>query len=138
MKAETAQAIFEVLTDVYGKSPWTLEQIDRDLVQDNTDYFFEYRESELVAFLAIQNLVGELEITNIAVKRAYQGQGIASKLLDQLKEHQETMFLEVRQSNQKAQGLYKKYWFKEVGRRKDYYNNPVEDAIIMQREGYDR
>ncbi|MGT2682836.1 ribosomal protein S18-alanine N-acetyltransferase [Streptococcus porci] len=132
---DRASEVFEVLTDVYGASPWNLEQILSDLEQENTDYFFEYALGELVAFLSIQNLVGELEITNIAVKKNFQGQGLAKRLMDQLEGRLEAVFLEVRKSNLPAQSLYQKYGFKAVGKRKNYYRNPCEDAILMRREG---
>ncbi|WP_162012381.1 ribosomal protein S18-alanine N-acetyltransferase [Streptococcus sp. S784/96/1] len=131
---DRASEIFEVLTDVYGTSPWNLEQIIADLEQENTDYFFEYTDGQLSGFLSIQNLVGELEITNIAVRKEYQGQGIAKRLMEQLDERSETVFLEVRESNLPAQALYQKYHFKMIGRRKEYYHNPIEDAILMRRE----
>lgn len=129
-----ASEIFEVLTAVYGTSPWNLDQIIADLEQENTDYFFEYINGELAGFLSIQNLVGELEITNIAVQKSYQRQGIARRLMEQLDERLETVFLEVRESNLPAQTLYQKYGFEIVGRRKQYYHSPIEDAILMRRE----
>lgn len=131
---DRASDIFEVLTDVYGTSPWNLEQIITDLEQENTDYFFEYMNGQLGGFLSIQNLVGELEITNIAVRKECQGQGIAKRLMEQLDERSETVFLEVRESNLPAQALYQKYHFEMIGRRKEYYHNPIEDAILMRRE----
>lgn len=135
---QVSQAIYDVLLDVYQQSPWSLEQIQRDLDQDNTDYFLEYEGEQLVGFLSIQNLVGELEITNIAVRQSCQGQGVAKKLMTNLDDRQETIFLEVRESNGKARRLYQQFGFTEVGRRKDYYRQPLEDAIVMQRGGYGR
>ncbi|MBM7635252.1 ribosomal protein S18-alanine N-acetyltransferase [Streptococcus saliviloxodontae] len=129
------RATFAILEDVYGNSPWNLEQIGRDFEQDNTDYFFVSDRDEIVGFLAIQNLVGELEITNIAVLRAYQGQGYADKLMQHLAERNETIFLEVRASNKAAQALYQKHGFEVIGQRKDYYHEPKEDALLMQRKG---
>lgn len=131
---DRASEIFQVLTDVYGTSPWSLQQIINDLNQDSTDYFFERESGELVGFLAIQNLVGELEITNIAVRKSHQGRGIAKRLMKNLDDHLETVFLEVRESNLAAQALYRSCGFEVIGKRKSYYANPLEDAIIMRRE----
>lgn len=131
---DRASEIFQVLTDVYGTSPWSLQQIINDLNQDSTDYFFERESGELVGFLAIQNLVGELEITNIAVRKSHQGRGIAKCLMKNLDDHLETVFLEVRESNLAAQALYRSCGFEVIGKRKSYYANPLEDAIIMRRE----
>ncbi|MFA9414104.1 MULTISPECIES: ribosomal protein S18-alanine N-acetyltransferase [unclassified Streptococcus] len=129
----TAQAIYDILTDVYGQSPWSLEQISADLDKPESQYFYRYEGQELVGFLAVQLLVGELEITNIAVKRAYQGRGLADQLMQALAKERQPIFLEVRSSNQAAQALYLKHGFSAVGRRKNYYHQPTEDAIIMTR-----
>lgn len=137
-RKDKADAILALLIDVYGQSPWTLEQIIADLSQENTDYFFEYDGSDMIGFLAIQQLVGEVEITNLAVLTDYQGKGIARQLMAQLSSREENIFLEVRESNSRARKLYEACGFVEIGRRKNYYHNPVEDAIVMQREGYDR
>ena len=69
---EQAQLIYRILSDVYDKSPWTLEQVVADLALDTTEYFYVYNQEEVVGFLALQNLVGEIEVTNIAVLKAYQ------------------------------------------------------------------
>lgn len=132
---EYSEQIFSILSDVYGVSPWKIEQIEADLNQDNVKYYDLKVGQELVGFLAIQDLAGELEITQIAVKKAYQGRGLANQLMASLSERPETIFLEVRDSNQVARALYEKYGFEQVGRRKGYYQNPCEDAILMAREG---
>ena len=103
--------------------------------QANTEYFYLYEAQALIGFLAIQDLAGELEITQLAVKKAYQGQGLANQLMEFLADRPERIFLEVRASNQVARALYEKHGFLPVGQRKNYYQNPVEDAILMAREG---
>ena len=130
-----AEELLDLLSDVYGLSPWNLEQIEADLKQANTEYFYLYEAQALIGFLAIQDLAGELEITQLAVKKAYQGQGLANQLMEFLSDRPERIFLEVRASNQVARALYEKHGFLPVGQRKNYYQNPVEDAILMVREG---
>ena len=130
-----AEELLDLLSDVYGLSPWNLEQIEADLKQVNTEYFYLYEAQALIGFLAIQDLAGELEITQLAVKKAYQGQGLANQLMEFLADRPEGIFLEVRASNQVARALYEKHGFLPVGQRKNYYQNPVEDAILMAREG---
>ena len=130
-----AEELLDLLSDVYGLSPWNLEQIEADLKQVNTEYFYLYEAQALIGFLALQDLAGELEITQLAVKKAYQGQGLANQLMEFLSDRPERIFLEVRASNQVARALYEKHGFLPVGQRKNYYQNPVEDAILMAREG---
>ena len=81
-------------------------------------------------------MVGEAHITTIAVRDAYQRQGIGEQLLIsiidraiQLNAHIVT--LEVRTSNKQAQVLYKKYGFYQAGKRPNYYSDNGEDALIM-------
>ena len=130
---DVAQAIYEVMTDIYPVSPWTLEQIQADLSQDQTWYALAYDGAEVIGFLAIQENLFEAEVLQIAVKKAYQGQGIAPALFATLPTDKE-IFLEVRKSNQRAQAFYKKEKMAVIAERKSYYHNPVEDAIIMKRE----
>lgn len=130
-----AEEILALLSDVYGLSPWNLEQIEADLKQANTEYFYLYDDQILIGFLALQALAGELEITQLAVKKAHQGLGLANQLMEFLADRPERIFLEVRASNQVARALYEKHGFQPVGQRKNYYQNPVEDAILMAREG---
>lgn len=135
---EKVAVVYDILSDVYDKSPWTKEQILSDMQQDNVDYFFVEVDKTAIGFLAIQQLVGELEITNIAVKKAHQGEGWGSQLLAHLDHVDFPIFLEVRASNTSAQALYQKFGFEVIGKRQRYYHEPVEDAIIMKREGSER
>ena len=134
---DLAQAIYAVMLDVYPVSPWTLEQIQVDLSQDQTWYALAYDGAEVIGFLAVQENLFEAEVLQIAVKGAYQGQGIASALFAQLPADKE-IFLEVRESNRPALLLYKKEKFEEIARRKAYYHAPIEDAIVMKREIHER
>ena len=128
-----AQAIYEVMTDVYPVSPWNLEQIQADLSQDQTWYALAFDGVEVIGFLAVQENFFEAEVLQIAVKGAYQGQKVASALFAQLPTDKE-VFLEVRKSNHRAQAFYKKEKMAVIAERKAYYHDPVEDAIIMKRE----
>ena len=132
-----AQAIYAVMAAVYPVSPWTLEQIQADLSQDQTWYAVAYDGAEVIGFLAVQENLFEAEVLQIAVKKAYQGQKIATALFDFLPADKE-IFLEVRESNKPALLFYKKERFEEIARRKAYYHAPMEDAIVMKREIHER
>lgn len=135
---QDAAAILAVLEDVYEASPWKLEQIQADLEQESSTYFLALdEERQVLGFVAIQETLYEVEVLQIAVKHAFQGQGLAQQLLAQLPDQKE-IFLEVRVSNQPAQGLYKKMHFEEIARRKNYYHDPIEDAVIMKRNPNER
>lgn len=130
-----AQEIYSILEAAYGQSPWSLDQIVQDMNQDSSHYAFVYQQGQLVGFISLLDLVGETELTNIAVHPAYQGMGLAHQLMAHLKEFPQPIFLEVREGNHKAQALYQSYGFEEIGRRRDYYQNPKEDALILRRPG---
>jgi ribosomal-protein-alanine N-acetyltransferase len=72
----------------------------------------------------------EIEILNIAVAPAFRRRGIAKALLDGLPKAE--VFLEVRESNAAARGLYQAVGFREVGLRRGYYQNPSEGAVVMR------
>lgn len=91
----------------------------------------------LVGYLMLMNVFTDGEILNIAVLPEYRRRGLADKLFDACCEHcrslaTETLFLEVRESNTPAISLYEKRGFEEIGRRKNYYRQPKEDALVMR------
>lgn len=130
---DLAPQLVEILDDVYGKSPWTLEQVLADLGQPQNWYALAYSGEALVGFLAMQENLYELEVVQIAVRKEWQGRGIAGQLLETVPQEKE-VFLEVREGNTPARTLYQKQGFKEIGCRKGYYHAPTEDAIMMKRE----
>jgi len=73
----------------------------------------------------------EREIVNLAVKERFRRLGVARTLLRREIERGAAIFLEVRASNVAAIQLYKNAGFIEISRRRQYYDNPVESAIVM-------
>ncbi|OOB76954.1 MAG: ribosomal-protein-alanine N-acetyltransferase [Epulopiscium sp. Nuni2H_MBin003] len=117
--------------------PWSLKDIYADLVSPVATYFVATIDNSIVGYIGFWNVVGEGQLTNLAVKTEARGMGIANqlikKVIDQAKIHSgEYITLEVRQSNHIASHLYKKYDFKEIAVRKAYYKEPTEDATIMK------
>jgi ribosomal-protein-alanine N-acetyltransferase len=87
-----------------------------------------------VGFLVTRTLVaGEREILNLAVAPDFRRKGVARALLDRaLEAFCGEVFLEVRESNGVAKKFYKSLGFKELSKRKGYYDNPPETAIVMK------
>lgn len=76
---------------------------------------------------------GEREILNVAVDPSNRRKGIGRTLVQaELARSKGTWFLEVRESNQAAIGLYRSLGFEPAGRRPDYYHTPAEAAIVMR------
>ena len=93
-------------------------------------------ETEVIGYIGMKVVLDEADITNVAVLPAYRKKGIARKLLQQLLDEARqqgiySIYLEVRDSNAAAITLYKHAGFKEVGKRKNYYEHPQEDARLM-------
>lgn len=79
---------------------------------------------------------GELHINNVAVREEYRQQGIGAELLRRIiaegrQSGASGAFLEVRAGNSAAQTLYKKCGLRTIGRRRNYYSEPNEDALVM-------
>jgi ribosomal-protein-alanine N-acetyltransferase len=91
---------------------------------------------QLQAFLIARFSAAECELENLVVANQHRRRGLASELLQALiaiarKRKLERVLLEVRESNQAARALYEKAGFEENGRRKTYYTQPPEDAILF-------
>lgn len=130
---ELSKQIYKLLTGIYGVSPWTAPFIKENLQAESSRYFLARADEKLVGFLSLTVMFEEIEVTNLAVSKEFQHQKIASRLLTKLSNEQKLIFLEVRESNLIAQGLYEKFGFKAYHLRKNYYNRPVENAILMRR-----
>jgi ribosomal-protein-alanine N-acetyltransferase len=77
----------------------------------------------------------EFEVLNLAVARSSRRRGIAKALLHHAGVDTGEWYLEVRESNSAAQFFYQSAGFQIAGRRKKYYKNPLEDAIVLRRKG---
>ncbi len=115
-----------------------------DAAQDGPegDAFSPFAAAEnhtLLGFLVARHLGDEWELENVVVVSRFQRQGIGTRLLSEfLARARDTkssnVFLEVRESNVAARKLYEKAGFRQHGRRKDYYSNPPEDAILYRQD----
>ena len=91
---------------------------------------------ELVGYYALQYVMDEAEIAIIAVKRKFRRQGLGRLLLEEIRSFAigrgiTKIHLEVRSENEAAVHLYRSFGFLEVGRRKNYYEAPKDDAILF-------
>jgi len=92
---------------------------------------------ELCGYCILLHVLDEGEIANIAVDPAWRRRGIASRLLDAALDDVialglTTVFLEVRVSNEPARRLYESRGFAPIGRRRAYYREPLEDALVLR------
>ena len=116
--------------------PWTLAQLIESRSADIVVMKTASVEGTVVGYLCATYILGEAEIQRIAVNPAFRRQGHARTLLESFfREYSpDVTFLDVRASNIPAQELYKSEDFEICGIRKNYYDSPVEDAVLMRRE----
>lgn len=118
--------------------PWPASAF-ADLLREGRMLFVVAEQGGAVAGYAIAWFVaGSGELANIAVAPERRGHGIGAALLERVLDAARAQgagetFLEVRESNAAARGLYASRGFAEVGRRRGYYRRPDEDAIVLRR-----
>ena len=118
-----------------------LDELTEDytaLYNDNACFIMaEDGEGGVLGYAGLTTVLDEGYINNIAVEEAARKHGVASALLDVFVRFGAVnlafLTLEVRDTNAAARALYAKHGYEEVGRRKNYYDHPKEDAIIMTR-----
>ena len=119
--------------------PWTLEQLRSQLSDDRHVFLAAVAESGTVlGYVGMMFVLDEGYISNVAVAPDFRRQGVADALISALMTRAEELALafvtlEVRAGNEPAKSLYAKHGFVPVGRRKNYYDLPKEDAILMTR-----
>ena len=102
--------------------------------EDVADSFVVGEEEQKTAgYLIYADPTDEAELHRIAVCPEYRRRGLARKLMDELLRRAATVFLEVRAGNEAAIGLYTHSGFQEIDRRKNYYHDPEEDAVVMRK-----
>ncbi len=119
-----------------SQTPWDENGLFTYFIRNDTLFLVAEEAGEVLGFLGILLIPWESEVLEITVKQSARNRGLGGALMDEAKrrlpEHKVTViYLEVRESNDPARHLYKKQGFKEEGKRKRYYTDPVEDAVIM-------
>ena len=127
------------LEKICFSDPWSERSIASEL-DNKLAFWLVATEGKTVAgYIGSQTVMEETDMMNVAVHPDFRRQGIAEALVSGLVEHLKAMgshclTLEVRASNAPAIALYEKLGFAEIGRRKNYYRNPREDALILRKE----
>lgn len=119
--------------------PWSENSISSELNNSLSLWLVALDGESVVGYVGSQTVLGWTDMMNVAVHPDYRRKGIAEQLVvsleNELKNRESTcLTLEVRVSNEPAKSLYDKLGFAEVGRRKNYYRNPREDALILRKE----
>ena len=127
------------LEKICFSDPWSEKSIASEL-DNKLAFWLVAAEGDTVAgYIGSQTVIDETDMMNVAVHPDFRRKGIAEALVNTLVENLQKMgsrclTLEVRTSNAPAIALYEKLGFAEIGRRKNYYRNPREDALILRKE----
>jgi len=135
MLARDIDEIHDIEVEAFSM-PWSYEAIKSELYNEKAIYIVAEIDGKVRGYAGLWQVIEEGYITNIAVDQRFRQKGIGCKLIKNLEELGkskgiERFTLEVRESNEAALGLYGKLGFKASGKRKDFYERPKEDAIIM-------
>jgi ribosomal-protein-alanine N-acetyltransferase len=141
--------------DLFPDDPWTAQMFAEEVVQPETSRLYLVAETrtadqadqadqagrDMAGYAGMMFVPGgvQADVLTIAVARAYWGKGIGSALLGELLRAArdrgcEEVFLEVREDNPRARGLYQRRGFEEIGVRRGYYQPSGVDAIVMRKD----
>ena len=116
--------------------PWSEDALRDELWNDSAVVVVaEGENGTVLGYAGLQTVLDEGYINNVAVDPRFRRQGVAGQLVEAFLRFGAArlafLTLEVRASNAPAIALYEKYGFAQAGRRRDYYDDPREDALLM-------
>ncbi len=135
---EQVPAVARIEAELFS-APWSEKAFADTLGMEHVLFYTASVDSRVAGYCGIYLAADEGEITNVAVAPEYRGRKIAQILLQTVmaRAHQkgaQRIFLEVRSRNDPAIGLYQKQGFRTIGTRKNYYQYPQDDALVMMYE----
>ena len=118
--------------------PWSEATFRGLLRRRDADLVVAVANDAVVAYACFWCVVDQGELGNVAVAKGWRGRGLGARLLTEIIQRAaqrgvREVFLEVRPSNAVARRLYDRFGFMPVGRRRNYYQEPVEDALVLRR-----
>ena len=137
MTSDHVAQVAELERICFGTEAWSEKSVASELNNPLSFWLVAVDGDNVAGYVGSQTVMDESDMMNVAVHPNFRRQGIAEglvlALVDALKAREShCLTLEVRASNENAISVYQKLQFQEVGRRKNYYRNPTEDAIIYK------
>lgn len=137
MLVEDLDQVIKIERELFSP-PWTREGFFTYLTHKDAMFLVVEEKGEILAYCGLLMVLDEGDITNVAVRPDRQREGIGHFLMDSLirlaqEQGVTTIHLEVRVGNDTAIRLYERMGFTRDGIRKQYYTDPVEDALLMTR-----
>ena len=138
MLVEDLEQVVDIEQNLFSV-PWTKEGFLTYLMKKDTMFFVVEEKERILGYCSMMTVLDEGDILNVAVRSDRQKEGIGQFLVDSMLRMAEMqgiklVHLKVRQGNETARRLYQRLGFKEDGLRRNYYENPVENAVLMTKE----
>ena len=117
-------------------APWDEASVRSEITNPLALWLVAVEDGQVLGYVGSQTVLREADMMNVAVAAAYRRRGIARMLVEELIRQLDAyqLTLEVRQSNAPAIALYESMGFAQVGLRKNYYQKPKENALILRKE----
>ena len=134
---EADVAAIEALERACFSEPWSEKSLRESLANPRYRILTAKAEGRLIGYVSTFLVADEMNIANVAVDSEFRRQGVGKRLMDSAvilakQNRMTTIYLEVRKSNEAAQELYRKVGFERGGVRKNFYDHPKEDGLIMR------
>ncbi len=128
--------ILKIETETFSNTSWSKQTFLNEFSSPISYIYGIIDDNQLIGYMIIHIIKPEAHILNFAIAKKFQNKGYGSKLLNYVinnikKYDVKSIFLEVSIANKRAQHLYKKFGFKKIYVRKNYYKNNNEDALVM-------
>lgn len=135
MQKEHLSAVMKIERDSFTH-PWSEHSFVSELENPKSYAFVAIDNDEVIGFAVLSVVLDEGSLLDIAVNKSHRRKGVAKKLFEAVQKVAEDnklsfITLEVRVSGTPAISLYKAMGFEQVAIRKNYYSNPIEDAVLM-------
>jgi len=137
MTAEYVDQVAKIEQESFSK-PWSREMLLAECQNQQAEFYVALKIKQVIGYFGLHVILDEGYITNIAVAQEHRRQGVGTLMIEEIiaiarEKNLAFLTLEVRPSNVTAKALYSRFGFALEGVRKRYYENPIEDALIMTR-----
>lgn len=135
MTESQVEAVARLEAQVFS-TPWSKQALMDTLLEEHILFYTALADEDVAGYCGIYLAVDEGEITNVAVAPPFRRHKVAQELLEKTmakayEKGARKIFLEVRSQNEPAIRLYQKAGFYQIGVRKNYYQKPQDDALVM-------
>jgi [ribosomal protein S18]-alanine N-acetyltransferase len=137
MTAADVPAVLAIEYESYSV-PWSESTFRGLLRRRDAELIVAEADCRIVGYAIFWTVLDQSELGNVAVTPAWRRRGVGEILVAEVirrtaEQGVREVFLEVRPSNEQARRLYERFGFTQVGRRRNYYQAPVEDALVLRR-----